>query len=123
MATIREKIRRVFRSTPAGLLINLFWIYAAYTICRAAFLLENWSVFSDSLTWKSAFTMFIGGLRFDSSAIFYSNALFILLYLLPVAAKEGKKWYKAMTKWIYVVVNALCVVINLADTEIGRAHV
>lgn len=116
MATIREKIRRVFRSTPAGLLINLFWIYAAYTICRAAFLLENWSVFSDSLTWKSAFTMFIGGLRFDSSAIFYSNALFILLYLLPVAAKEGKKWYKATTKWIYVAVNALCVVINLADT-------
>lgn len=102
--------------TPVALLINLFWVYVAYGICRVAFLLENWTTFGDTITWSGFFTMCVGGFRFDSSAIFYTNALLILLYLLPVPPKEDWRWYQGFMKWYYVVVNGLCVIINLADS-------
>lgn len=56
-----------------------------------------------------------GGLHFDASAIGYTNSLFILLYLFPLHWKE-RRWYQLATKWIYVVINGLCILINLADT-------
>lgn len=106
---------KLFQSNPAGLLLNLLWVYICYEICRLAFLAENWSLFSASLTWKSFLNISLGGWRFDTSAIFYTNAIVILLYLLPAHGKE-KRWYHMLTKWIYVVVNSACMVINLADS-------
>lgn len=113
---MNQNIKRIINSTPAALILNLLWVYVAYGICRVAFVLENWETFGDTLTWSSFMTMCIGGFRFDSSAIFYTNSLFILLFLLPVHTKENKKWYIGLTKWIYIVINALCVIINLADS-------
>lgn len=111
-----QSLKRILRTTPAALLINLLWVYIAYFICRLAFLFENWSTFAEQLTFDSFMTMLAGGWRFDSSAIFYTNALFILLFLLPVHTKEDKPWYQAVTRWIYIVINSLCVIINLADS-------
>ena len=36
--------------TPLRLLINLLWVYLTYIICQIAFVLENLSTFSSSLT-------------------------------------------------------------------------
>ncbi len=113
---MNTKFKRIIDSTPAGLLINLLWAYLAYSLCRVAFLLENIDLFSDGLTFSSLMRMWVGGFRFDSSAIFYTNSLFILLYLLPCHLKEDKKWYQGIVKWLFVVVNGLCMVINLADS-------
>ncbi|MCM1348117.1 MAG: LTA synthase family protein [Firmicutes bacterium] len=98
-----------------GLVINLFWIYLCYEICRFAFLFENWSTFGASLTWSDFLNISAGGWRFDSSAIFYTNALFILLYLLPIHKKETPLYHKT-TKWVYVIINALAIIINLGDS-------
>ncbi len=116
MSGFTDRMKKWAGSTPVALLINLFWIYVAYGICRVAFLFENWATFCDSITWSSFFTMCVGGFRFDSSAIFYTNALLILLCLLPIPPKEEWKWYQGFMKWYYVVVNGLCVTINLADS-------
>lgn len=111
----KNYLSRILKSTPASLLINLLWVYICYAICRIEFLFENWDIFSQSIQSASFRHILSGGLRFDSSAIFYTNSLFILLFLFPLHWKETR-WYQATTKWIYVVINALCVIINLADS-------
>ncbi len=106
---------RIKFSNPAGIVINLLWVYICYEICRLAFLFENWSLFGENLTWSAFWHITLGGLRFDTSAIFYTNAIVILLYLLPLHLKE-RRWYRLMTKCIYVIVNSFCLLINLGDS-------
>lgn len=108
------KLRSGTFATPLCLLANLGLAFVAYGICRLAYLLENWATFSLSLTWAGLQEAFLGGLRFDASAIIYTNALYILLMLLPLRLKESPAW-RAAARWVFVVVNALCVAINLAD--------
>lgn len=108
-------LRSILRSTPAGLVLNLLWVYICYTMCRAVFLAENWTMFRSGITLQVACDIFIGGLRFDTSAIFYTNSLFILLYLLPLHLKE-RRGYWIFTKAIYLTVNAVCLLLNLVDT-------
>lgn len=104
----------LFRANPTRLIINLLVVYVCYYICRVAFLAENWSMFAGNMTAGTFWRILCGGELFDTSAIFYTNALVILLYLLPWAKKE-LGWYWTLTKWIYVVVNSLAVVLNLCD--------
>lgn len=105
----------ILQSNPVRLLLNILWVYICYEICRLVFLFENWNLYSGTMSWGLFWKMSLGGFRFDTSAIFYTNALVILLYLLPWAKKEVK-WYHSMTKWIYVVINSLCVVLNFGDS-------
>lgn len=107
--------KSILKSTPASLIINLLWLYICYEVCRLAFLFENWDLYSTTLTWQSFRHISIGGLKFDTSAIFYTNGLYILLLLLPFHHKEVK-WYRELTKWVYVTVNSICIIINLCDT-------
>lgn len=101
--------------TPWNILINLLWVYICYEICRLAFLFENWGQFKDTLTWTSFFEMLRGGLFFDTSAICYTNSLYLLLILFPLHFKETLLLRK-ITKWIFVVTNSACIVMNLMDT-------
>ena len=110
-----EKRYNFLQSNPVRLLLNLLWVYICYEVCRIAFLFENWNLYSGTLSWNLFWKMSAGGWRFDTSAIFYTNAVVILLYLLPWAKKEVR-WYHTMTKWIYVIVNSLAVILNLGDS-------
>lgn len=112
---IRPRLSRVLHSTVFALLLNLFWVYVMYFVCRVVFLLSNWQSFGTGMTLQSLLTMFRGGFLFDTSAVFYTNSLYILLVLFPLHYKEVG-WYRKMTKWVYVAVNSLCMLINLADT-------
>lgn len=103
------------RSTPMALACDLALIYALYLVCRITFVMVNWRLFGDDFTASAAWHFFCGGLRFDTSAIFYTNSLFILLFLLPLHWKE-RRWWWLITKTIYIAVNALCLLMNLADT-------
>ena len=96
------------------MLVNLVVVYLAYAICRLAYLLENWNTFANSLTIHSLAETICGGLVFDTSAILYTNSLYILLMLVPLHYKETAIWQK-IAKWVFVTVNGLCVVINLSD--------
>ena len=116
MKTIsRADLSRLLSGTLCSVALNLLWVYLLYFGCRLLFLAENRAMFAEQLTPGSLLTMLWGGLRFDTSAICYTNALYLLLVLLPLHYKE-RPWYYALTKWVYVVVNACCVAINFADT-------
>ena len=100
---------------PFCVACNLLLAFLCYTICRVEFLLENWSIFQGSTTWASFVENCRGGLLFDASAIFYTNSLWLVLMLLPLRWLH-KPSAQAVMKWLFVVVNAFCVVINLMDS-------
>lgn len=93
---------------------NLLLVYVVYSLCRLVFILENFSTFSSSLTAARLWEMWSGGLRFDTTAILYTNALYIVMMLLPLHLKE-RGWWHAIARWVFAVTNAVCVIANLAD--------
>ena len=59
--------------------------------------------------------MFTGGLLFDTSAILYTNVLYIVMMLFPLHWKENNVWHR-ICQWVFVVVNSLAFAINLMDS-------
>ena len=97
-----------------ALLWNLLVVYCAYTLCRAAFLALNWSLYAGTLTFGHTMELFGAGLLFDTPAILYTNAIILLMFLLPLHWKERAGYYR-VARWIYTVVNSIAVYINLMD--------
>ena len=88
---------------------NLLLVYLVYQIARCEYYFENANYLSYT------FDVFKGGLLFDTSAIIYTNALYIVLMLLPWHKKE-KRGYHLFCKWFYLIVNGITFAINLADS-------
>lgn len=93
---------------------NLCVVYLLFTLCRLVFLLTNWGLYADSMTWSHGLSLFAAGLIFDTTAILYTNAIVILMMLLPLHWKERKGYYKVV-RWIYVICNSVAIWANLCD--------
>lgn len=109
-----DRIKEKMNNVPWCIFINLIWVFIGYEICRLAFLFENWGMFQQDMTWASFWEISEGGLLFDTSAIFYTNALYILLAFFPLHYKENSVM-RAITKWAYIIPNAFCFILNLVD--------
>ena len=109
------KIKPTIYATSLSAFINLMWAYVAYFVCRLAYGIENWSVLGGNFTSGNMGEVLKGGLMFDTSAIMYTNSLYMVLMLLPLHLKECRGWQK-MAKSVFVIVNALAICINLADS-------
>ena len=96
------------------LLWDLLVVYCAYTLCRAAFLALNWSLYAETLTMGHGLELFGAGLLFDTPAILYTNAVILLMFLLPLHWKERSGYYR-IARWIYTIVNSIAVYMNLMD--------
>ncbi|MBO7141313.1 MAG: sulfatase-like hydrolase/transferase [Prevotella sp.] len=90
---------------------NLLLAYVVYQIARVAYLLDNWSYFSQGLSWE----LWKGGLMFDTSAILITNSVYIVLMLLPLHWKENWAWWQKMCKVLFVTVNTVALALCLAD--------
>ena len=100
---------------PVALIINLFTAFVVYSLARVVYLLVNYDYFSVDLTFAHFCRLMAGGLVFDRTAIVYTNALYILMMLLPLWKKETRAWQKAC-RWVFVITNGLAFIINLADS-------
>jgi phosphoglycerol transferase MdoB-like AlkP superfamily enzyme len=85
-----------------------------YFVARLAFLFENWGLFSEGLTHAHLFELLSGGIVFDTSAILYTNVLWVVMMLFPVSRKENPT-YHTLCRWVFVVVNTFALIINLCD--------
>lgn len=85
-----------------------------YTLCRIIFFLYNVPFFPDMNMSRFA-TIMWGGLRFDLTAILYSNALLVVLMIIPLKVRF-RPWYKSMIKWLFVVINSAALATNIADS-------
>lgn len=101
-------------SAPLAFVCNIFWVYVSYALCRLVYLLCNWSAFSEGIGDLSVADVLTGCWLFDTSAILYTNALYALMMLFPLHLKERDAWQK-IAKWVFVVVNSICIVANLVD--------
>lgn len=101
-------------SAPLAVVWNMLLLYVAYGVTRLAFLLENWSVYSHVPESPKMWNIVWGGLYFDTSAIAYTNALYLLLVFLPWVRKENRP-YHLFCKGLYMVVNGVGLAANLGD--------
>ena len=97
-----------------AVLLNLLLAYVAYFIARIAYLLENFSFFSQGLSFSHVMELAGGGLVFDTSAILVTNIPYMVCMLLPLHFKETKVWHQ-ICRWIYLVINGLALAVNLCD--------
>lgn len=108
-----NKYRSLYNTT-LSLIINLLLVMGCFILCRVIFLIENLKAFSD-LTAGRIWRMFEGGFLFDTSAILYTNLLYIFLMLIPLHYKENAV-YQKITKGIFVTTNLIVIIMNLMDT-------
>ena len=100
-------------------LFNLLIAYVVYFIARISYLFENWSYFSQNLSFSHLMEMLGGGLVFDTSAILVTNIPYIVLMLFPLHQKETH-FYKQLCKWVFLIINSLALAINLCDAVYFR---
>ena len=71
-----------FQATaPLAVVSNILLVYVAYTITRLAFFFENIRQYAHLMQWDHAWQIFWAGLYFDTSAIAYTNILYMVMVL------------------------------------------
>ena len=111
-------MKKLFSSALAPLvtsLVNLLLAYVTYFIARVVYMLVNLSYFTQGLTFSQLMEIFGGGLLFDTSAIIYTNLLWIVMMLFPLWAKETPLYHQ-ICRGLFVTVNGLAFIANLADS-------
>jgi len=82
-----------------------------YQLCRIVFFFYNRHVFH-----SVGLREFLSGIRFDLSAIFYTNAIFILLHTVPGKFKYNAGYQKVL-KILFFVANLIFLASNFVDAE------
>ena len=95
------------------LLQQLLIILAVYTVFRLLFFLVNQDMYP-STGIKQLTVLMFSGLRFDISAILYSNMFYIIGQTIPFKFRE-KTGYQKFLKYLFITTNAIMFVFCSAD--------
>lgn len=106
-----NKFYRLFDNELLALIWNIALAILVYMACRFLYWAENYQSFS--LTASQWAQILQGGLKFDLSAILYTNILLLLLLSFPFHLKE--KIHPLIGKILFVLINSIAVVVNLSD--------
>ena len=96
-----------------AVIINIIVIYALFTFCRIGFYLFNSSYFS-LVTPESFLRMLLGGLKFDTSAILYTNLLYLFAAFIPFTFRYSGI-YNTVLKYLFVATNSIALGANCSD--------
>lgn len=94
---------------------NILMVFVVYTLARVEYLFVNWEFFAQSAHEGRIFGLLCAGPVFDTPGIFYTNAIYVLLMLLPLHLKERPAYYR-FCKWVFIVINAAALIVNFADS-------
>lgn len=103
----------IINNSYAALVLSLLLVMVLYSICRLLFYGFNMSYFPDMTPGRMAYVMW-GGLRFDLTAVLYSNILFILMMILPLKIKFHPLYQKT-ARILFITVNSLALAANAVD--------
>ena len=106
-------------SPLAATLCNLLIAYGAYFLARIIYFCENYSFFSQGLSFSCIMEMMRGALVFDTSAILVTNIPYFVLMLFPLHFKETIS-YQKLCRFIFLLINGLALAINLCDAVYFR---
>ena len=84
-----------------------------FSLSRIGFYLYNKNLFNEIPLGKFMRIM-AGGLKFDISAILYTNLLFFFLYLIPQPYRYHKI-FESILKWIFYIFNTIILATNVID--------
>ena len=101
--------RQIFHRPISSLLFRLLAVLILYSVLRIMFYAFNPSFFPDVTVMS-----FLYGLRFDITAILYTNIAVVLLMLVP-SKLVAKKWYGIIVAILFVVCNTFAFTLNLLD--------
>lgn len=90
---------------------RILLVILIYSFCRTLFLAFNFGAFNQPFL-----NSFLGGIRFDLSAIAYINLLFALLHAIPGKFKYNRL-YQNILKFLFFGVNTLFILTNFVDFE------
>ena len=113
--------RRSFKPLLAQcrlLVLRLLLALVLYTLCRGIFYLYNKDLLGLSTTGEIG-RIFVGGFRFDLSAILYTHLLLTVLSLLPLRVAYTSLYQRVMT-WLYRFTIISALILNLGDTVYYR---
>ncbi len=92
---------------------NILLMMAIYMLSRFVFYWVNISFFPD-ITFSEMLTICLGGLKFDLSAVLYTNLLYLLLMIVPFPFRYNEKYQKT-AKWIFIITNGIALIANCVD--------
>ncbi len=101
--------------TRTGALVwNLLLALVILTLSRGVFIVWNWNRYEGYVDGTLMASIFKGGLRFDLATLFYINALWAILFIIPVSLKV--KTYGTILRVMYILFNGIALLANLCDT-------
>ena len=108
-------LRRFWNHPWTCTFCNIFVVLVIYTLMRAFFY-----VAFPRLFWGNEFShvleMFLGGIRFDLTAVLYLSSLYIFLMVFPFAEYVRNSFaFHITTKLVYYIPNALGIIVNCMD--------
>jgi phosphoglycerol transferase MdoB-like AlkP superfamily enzyme len=103
----------VYTSQYLALIYRMCIVLFLFMLCRILFYLYNRDLFA-GLHASDVIDIGRGGLVFDVAAMFYFNALFIILSLLPLPFID-QRWYQRILKGLFFVTNSVAIMTNCID--------
>ncbi len=95
------------------LLLRFFVALLAFSLCRFFFYFVN-ADFFPAISIPELGQLFFYALRFDTAALVYINAIFILSFLLPLPWRS-KNWYKKIQLGIFMFCNSIALLFEMID--------
>ncbi len=114
MKPFLKRLNSMIHTRQGALVWNLLLALVYMFLARVVFLAWNWNRYDGYVDSGLLLSIFKGGLRFDLASLFYINALWAVLFVIPVSLKV--KVYSRVVKILYVVFNAVALMANLCDT-------
>jgi phosphoglycerol transferase MdoB-like AlkP superfamily enzyme len=111
MVPFKSRIQRLGEYKALFYRIGLAYVF--YFIARLGFTVYNSGLIEVSSVFEF-FALCWHGLVFDTTAILYVNALFILLSVLPLAVNAGKRFQKFLF-YLYFITNLTAYATNFVD--------
>lgn len=96
------------------LVYRLILVMFLFSAGRLAFYLYNQSLFPQ-MNLSKFMTILLGGLKFDLTAVLYTNLVFILFFLVP-SPLHFKKWTLGFIKYLFFATNGAALALNSYDT-------
>ncbi|MFZ4456207.1 MAG: LTA synthase family protein [Bacteroidales bacterium] len=107
----------IFSLKNRNVYVMTFWrlslVFFLFSVTRILFYVFNKSYFSGMTTWH-LFELMVSGLKFDLTAVLYTNLLFLLMMIVPFRFRYNM-YYQRVAKYIYVLFNSVAMFLNMGD--------
>ena len=108
-------MRAIWRHPWVVTACNILLVLALYSLLRVGCYAFNTAMFPD-VSGAHLREMLCGGVRFDLTAVLYLSSLYILGILLPLPAPwRNNPTYQRTLAWIFLIPNAIGLLLNTAD--------